>query len=626
MQFTPRLTPDIDQSTAAGLFQSRPLFLAESRRGPSIRTRLAIVLKGSCTLQGLTWSLQSEVAEHSQHCNAGRCVTWHIGNVKSSSPHVVLQNEDFKTGTSQAIVVLPGMPDDAAVQAITNGRSSLCLILPELYLRQLMQSIGRTIFLTAAQAAKEAGLLKQVHDELTTVPESEETAGNEERSSMRSQVQQEATSAQASGGRIWTPRAILSCISVAWSLKNTDEFQQVIVNSLDFASACTDQDIIAPIRFPASYTIRRWRIHVDCMTMLFRRWQFQQGVFSSTYFTLGADASPQLQHNYLIVKEEAMQMPMVDARDTNPMRHLVVESRIKPVTTLGWGEANLEQQLVRMLHAIKLESGDCTNEYLQRVRTTYSDQGLEKDLWAAPNVYPPNQARLQELFGRLRTGQVQLQDADADDGYLFPNNLAFPGHLHVIYGAFRKAVTSMVDWPEIERHFRALATFLSKKGLRDRFAEICLQVPGRRIHKSLFRKWSGGVFTWKWDKLETFLLQLEPVLPVLTQFWSVQDMGLDDDPSVEVEKVTTALNYPMLPWVVHMLLKIGRAVGKEARWQEGCHCHGSMQVHRTSRYKRKRKRGSAVDHKCHWEGRRAVENAMGGVATGNHEHSYSAVA
>ena len=125
--------------------------------------------------------------------------------------------------------------------------------------------------------------------------------------------------------------------------------------------------------------------------------------------------------------------------------------------------------------------------------------------------------------------------------------------------------------------------------------------------------------------MEIFLLQLQIRLPLLRSYWDprVFSNTMRDDPEGDgavVKGVTEALKVDDLVWWVEFCLCKGRAVGFEARWNEGCRCHEEMlkklDPHDQFKFKQNKPNGEAW---CAWPGCRAVENAMGriGIAVGN---------
>eukprot|EP00969_Alexandrium_andersonii_P144164 6374886-Alexandrium_andersonii.AAC.1 len=81
------------------------------------------------------------------------------------------------------------------------------------------------------------------------------------------------------------------------------------------------------------------------MLMLFRKWQWEASKTSGNFLSLSYDSSPQLQYDYLIIKEEVCFSPPVFDTDQPTLSQARLETRIKPATTIGYGESGVEQKL-----------------------------------------------------------------------------------------------------------------------------------------------------------------------------------------------------------------------------------------------------------------------------------------
>eukprot|EP00959_Pyramimonas_sp_CCMP1952_P352424 7383958-Pyramimonas_sp.AAC.1 len=183
----------------------------------------------------------------------------------------------------------------------------------------------------------------------------------------------------------------------------------------------------------------------------------------------------------------------------------------------------------------------------------------------------------------------------------------------MLFNGLKNAVCKMEGWATIESHFRALARFLASRGLRSRFIKRCLA--GHRQVAPLFLTFTGGTFTWRWEKLEIFLSQVAVRFQALAAHWDPSAMGGDGRPGRDddldtgamIDGVTKALRCKDLPWFINILLLKGNACGKFGRWLKGCKCHEHLlMAHGRDRHR--------ADHKaadCVWAGRRSVELAMG---------------
>ena len=122
------------------------------------------------------------------------------------------------------------------------------------------------------------------------------------------------------------------------------------------------------------------------------------------------------------------------------------------------------------------------------------------------------------MMEKLEHGVLTHADSEAHEGFLFPMGRTYAGHSHIHHNGFEICLKSLEPWPLVERAFRGLARFLSKKGLRDLFRHCLLH----RINEAdcaVLSEFCGGCYTWKWDKLEILLLQLYLQVPALKRNW-----------------------------------------------------------------------------------------------------------
>ena len=364
---------------------------------------------------------------------------------------------------------------------------------------------------------------------------------------------------------------------------------------------------------PHRTTIRRWMVKLDMMTMLFRQWEWSKGIYDNCFIYLGWDASPQLGYDYYVVRETIVTMSEISRDDPNPLRAGAVrgQHRIKPITILGWGETAIEQKLVRLIHSIRLESGLAYDKYRHRVRGNYKGQGSsDRGLGSAPNL----EGGISDTIRGLQNGDIKLGGAGGgEEGFLFPHGWEFPGHQHIFYNALKNALTRRPGWKDVERAFRALSRFMSKKGLRYRFCEMSLK--SKPAIYVLFLSLTGGFFTWKWEKLEVFLTQLKVVVFSWVLYWDPRVFASGENDDGLISNVTEALKFPCLIWWIEFCLAKGRALGREARWQEGCKCHEDI-LKDMPAWKREKEQMTVDDNGnafCIWRRCRAVENALGHI-------------
>ena len=248
------------------------------------------------------------------------------------------------------------------------------------------------------------------------------------------------------------------------------------------------------------------------------------------------------------------------------------------------------------------------------MRQGYADQGTERHIWTCPNIFAMGQTS--QIIDRLASGDLQLDDVDAENGMMWPKVWDTPGHLHMLFGALKKGCLAMPQWKDLEAGFRGLGNFMGKRGLRKRFVSKCIQ--DRVANAAMFSKWTGGNFSWRWEKLYVFLFQLRPRIKILIEAWdpdfmSKQERDHDDDEESKgiQRRVTVALAIPGLPILIELLWVKVRSVYIEGRWLEGCRCHSKLHRGNHECLPDNRSEKHEGSDRCPWKGRRAVELAMG---------------
>lgn len=296
------------------------------------------------------------------------------------------------------------------------------------------------------------------------------------------------------------------------------------------------------------------------------------------------------------------------------------ERRHLGLATLGYGAASLQFKVVATCHMLALESGSAAMYKRMRwqVRCWVSDQGVEAGIADAPDLFCDDIMAWTRVIDQMRQGDLVLNEPETLDQFLFPLALAFPDCLHMIFGQFESAVKSLSAWSSLESSYRALASFLSNRSLRQRFQKMCLKGADSML-AAMFDAFSpGSNFDWKWQYWEKFSSRLVQLLPIMSRTFSVQAMGHSGDDVSRVyagviQDVSAALRDNLLLWKTYMLLATARQLDHFGTWCEGCWCHQYI-LDDTSRPLRQRtlayKRESAG---CPWKGRRMVELCAGAL-------------
>lgn len=430
----------------------------------------------------------------------------------------------------------------------------------------------------------------------------------------------------ALANRHYPVRFIIHAIQVLNKLKNRDDFAKVIMCSLKALSVGTGnaemtrqvEHAWANLRKPNGRLVQEWRIKMDSYLMLYNRHLAARGMFKDVFHYLGADSSPQMGHDYFILREErARFVPAIGEHAELP--DVTVQSVTLPVTTIGWANATVEAKIVRIHHVLTLNYGDSLDEYRHTVYGAYSDQGVERGCGNMLNWFGSDRERCCDVIARLRSGELEVNSLEVDLAHFFPNLWDFTGHLHINNSALKKAITSHPHWKDLESAIRCISRFLSTQGLRKRFREFCCKT---YLQKQRMKHWSGAVFNWRWEELEGILHQLLEggMLQILIDCFDMQMLmegkhDSDDETSVLLSSLGAALKLEHLNVRLHQIYAVCRSMGQECRWQEGCKCHEHILMQCSTSFERRKallKAGVAEGH-CPWQGRRVVENVCGHV-------------
>ena len=242
------------------------------------------------------------------------------------------------------------------------------------------------------------------------------------------------------------------------------------------------------------------------------------------------DSSPQGHWNYFCEREDRLVFPTDDFElmrdiilDANRLESVMTSRSMVP-TTLGRGEAGVNQKTSHFCHSMLCETGADDGDINKRrdsYRGAASDSGAEKYIFDVPNVLEGGVESTRQVLQDLQTGDRDVEDMGT--GFLFPNLLYFPGVLHMLCGAFEEACKKADGWKKFEECLRAITNLLCDKSLRKRFVHLCLaDVPGGV--RALFNTWSHKHLQWRWDQLENVLDDLVQILWALQQYFSVEKM------------------------------------------------------------------------------------------------------
>ena len=89
-------------------------------------------------------------------------------------------------------------------------------------------------------------------------------------------------------------------------------------------------------------------------------------------------------------------------------------------------------------------------------------------------------ANLHEVLGKLRSGELNVDNPEAFSSFLFPRCLFMPGLLHMLWNALEETLTSADGWDAYVDNLRAVMAFLTDRPLRQRFVHTCMQAAPRQ--------------------------------------------------------------------------------------------------------------------------------------------------
>lgn len=143
---------------------------------------------------------------------------------------------------------------------------------------------------------------------------------------------------------------------------------------------------------------------------------------------------------------------------------ILLVQHVKPLAILGWGETGAGRKTARVFWSVLMESYVAGfDRYRDRARACYSDQGTERLVWVAPAALPYDSSSLGDLINSLAAGAVDPSSIEVLQSYLCTCALHFPGHLHMLFNAFRKALEALPHWKYAERPFRSLDAFCRRR-------------------------------------------------------------------------------------------------------------------------------------------------------------------
>lgn len=350
------------------------------------------------------------------------------------------------------------------------------------------------------------------------------------------------------------------------------------------------------IRLPGRSVLMRARNKIDILMMYYQRKLNHE---SDYVRHLAVDASPQVRHNFLCMRERSFKVPSDLSLGSSGY-----VSRSLPCTALGYGRATLTNKIYNITHAQMLECGsmEAFSKYRFQVRSLLSDSGVERGLADSPVV---RDARtLSDILRGMQAGELSMHGAT--DAFLYPNCVYIQGHLHIIYNALQAGVEKLPTWTEHVELLRGVNNFLKDLGLRQRFQTICMK-KAAQAEIRIFDNFKPANVDWKWEWLGILLKQLHYMFPILARYWDKQAMGTTSRAgglTAQVFKmVDMAVKTTTFQAMNAVLLAVAKTVERIAHRLEGCPCHEELWTQPTAYAVRSAELRDATGFgNCPWKG------------------------
>ena len=528
-----------------------------------------------------------------------------LEDVQETPATILVDREDVVNCGKHIARLVAGKPE--GLTQWTGGERLNLIVVPLMQLQHCLRNRKDTLIIAGA-FANEAGLTLSVGEAHLTswsvaVPHIPLEDDAEEPEDLQ-------TAERDSRGNRWPIGIVLALAELCPLLKKPEEIKALLplakrahmLLESRVGTSCQDAAHAEDVELPNARTIRRWQVKLDLYSSLYRRRHWEAGYHDNTFFYVCSDGSPQWNYDYLVTKLCCAKIDIPPDGCSEPLAHVSVQEQVLPLATTGHGRSKVEHKLVKIIHKFKLEVPlSHLEDFRTRVRSCYSDQAAEKGMWSAPNV----------------------SGVGEPGCFLFPHAWEHPALLHIYFNALKAAFLSLKEWPRLETALRALSRFLSKKLLRDHFVRVCFVF---QDDAEEFESFSGGCFDWRWEKLEGLTKQLREIVPQLLNRWRGGSLdqadgraGDDNDEEHSTKKIVAgvilALQTPYLLWWIELMWVLCAVVGSEARWNEGCRCHGDVVIGTGRPYPKRRRVVETVVHEddCVWKGRRTVEHAMGRI-------------
>ena len=353
------------------------------------------------------------------------------------------------------------------------------------------------------------------------------------------------------------PHKILQSLSAAMNLKNRSHLKKTVCRALAGASGCpevVDLDL-SSLRTPSGPTLSRKQILVDAALCCHWARTLQRHI-GPIY--LYADSSPQVGADWLMsivmlirdddlercvgaadyLKSSAEEFKAAVAANDDDRMHEVAQKRhaegvflqsaIKHHKQLpmglGSGRTTMEHKcrsLCRKFFA-EAQTLEHTQKVLQQVQCFCTDMGTEL------GIADMGGCTLTSVLPSWMVEHGVQQDQDVAlpqplgplaDAFVFPDAVVSPGLLHICSNMTKDVDKSMEWWSSFFTGFKAIAQFMNRKFMRQRFIGFCLKNTPYAWLESKFQEGVPNPVDWRWGVLVSVLDKILPLGRHLRKAW-----------------------------------------------------------------------------------------------------------
>ena len=201
------------------------------------------------------------------------------------------------------------------------------------------------------------------------------------------------------------------------------------------------------VTLPSPETLRMAHVEIDLASMMWERALQKTNTYLRYFY---ADASPQLDWNFLMVREDRIRLPRRSDPSTLPVYFNLsdhYEERICPASVIGHRNAKWIKKSINVSNIYLMESDDneMWDEKRRELRGGCVDQGTEKGLG-------DDSIKCHAQFS-------DYDPEDSDDLFIYPLILMIPGMLHVLYNALQEGIESCDGYKQWIDHLRCVQQF-----------------------------------------------------------------------------------------------------------------------------------------------------------------------